>query len=288
MTWLALVLLTALTVASQDAWVKHSFGQEPLAEMAAYPLFYSLPLLVLLVVLVPLPPLDRLFWQAFLSGLPLNALGFMCYIRAIQRGPLSLVSPYFACTPLVMLLTGPLVLGEFPRPGGLLGVLALVAGSVLLHLDPAHPRSLRILARSWRQPGVRSMLAAASFYGLAAVLAKQAAVHSSPLFYAASFFLVHNIVLLLLLWGSGRLRPARLLRHPLAGCVSGFLIFVQLVCHNLAIVQTQAVYTIAVKRLSILMGVLYGGLCFKEDRLLQRLAGAAVMVAGSALIVLAG
>ncbi len=36
------------------------------------------------------------------------------------------------------------------------------------------------------------------------------------------------------------------------------------------------------------MGVLYGGLWFNEERLLQRLSAAVAMVAGSALIVLAG
>ena len=44
MRWLILSVLTALTVATQDAWVKKFFSHRSPYDMVAYPCLYSLPL----------------------------------------------------------------------------------------------------------------------------------------------------------------------------------------------------------------------------------------------------
>ncbi len=45
---------------------------------------------------------------------------------------------------------------------------------------------------------------------------------------------------------------------------------------------------VAVKRLSVLMAVLYGGVLRKEARLAQHLAASGLMVAGAAMVLLWG
>jgi drug/metabolite transporter (DMT)-like permease len=52
----------------------------------------------------------------------------------------------------------------------------------------------------------------------------------------------------------------------------------------MAIAQVEAAYMIAVKRLSLLFGVLYGAWWFGEENIRERLAGAAIMIAGVFLI----
>lgn len=47
-------------------------------------------------------------------------------------------------------------------------------------------------------------------------------------------------------------------------------------------------FMLAVKRLSIVFGMLYGGLWFGERQLAVRIAGAAIMLAGATVIVIAG
>ena len=49
MLWFVLSFLTALAVATHDAWVKKFFSDLSTYEMLAYPMIYSLPLLVLTV-----------------------------------------------------------------------------------------------------------------------------------------------------------------------------------------------------------------------------------------------
>jgi drug/metabolite transporter (DMT)-like permease len=55
-----------------------------------------------------------------------------------------------------------------------------------------------------------------------------------------------------------------------------------------ALSLTNVAYMIAVKRLSLLMGIMYGHLLFREEGLRERLAGGGLMVAGVALIVVGG
>jgi drug/metabolite transporter (DMT)-like permease len=55
-----------------------------------------------------------------------------------------------------------------------------------------------------------------------------------------------------------------------------------------ALSLTNVAYMIAVKRLSLLMGIVYGHFLFREEGLRERLAGGGLMVAGVALIVVGG
>ena len=52
--------------------------------------------------------------------------------------------------------------------------------------------------------------------------------------------------------------------------------------------MTKAVYMIAVKRLSIMFGMIYGGLFFNEKHLLYRIAGTILMTAGAAVLTVKG
>jgi hypothetical protein len=63
----------------------------------------------------------------------------------------------------------------------------------------------------------------------------------------------------------------------LQGAVAGGLLFGQALCHGWAISMTKADCMIAVKRLSILFGVIYGGIFFHERHLLYRVAGTCLM-----------
>lgn len=50
--------------------------------------------------------------------------------------------------------------------------------------------------------------------------------------------------------------------------------------------MTLVVYTISIRRLSILFSTLYGGLFFKEKNIKERLLGAGIMISGVLFITL--
>ena len=58
--------------------------------------------------------------------------------------------------------------------------------------------------------------------------------------------------------------------------------------HTAAISLIQAAYMLSVKRSSLLFGVLFGAVVFKEENIRQRLLGAAIMMCGVLIIGLFG
>ncbi|MCH7688484.1 MAG: EamA/RhaT family transporter, partial [Planctomycetes bacterium] len=68
----------------------------------------------------------------------------------------------------------------------------------------------------------------------------------------------------------------------LAGLVMGGM----LLTHCLGVVQAPVAYFIGIKRLSLLISVLYGGLLFREEKFSQRMFGTALMIVGVCFITL--
>ncbi len=84
-----------------------------------------------------------------------------------------------------------------------------------------------------------------------------------------------------------RPRVLRVLRHrPVAHLLVGGAMAVMVITHFLALDRVEVAYMIAVKRTSLLFGILFGALFFAERRLGQHLLGGALMVAGVGLILL--
>jgi drug/metabolite transporter (DMT)-like permease len=288
MDWILPALLTALLTASQDAWVKRCFSGLSMYDMLAFPMAYSLPLFCLVLPQVSVPALDRTFAVYFVAGIPVNLIGFLMHMRAIQVSPLSLSLPYLAFTPVFIFLTGYIILGEVANGWGVFGVCIIVAGAYVLNIDPEVYSPLSPFIAFGREKGSMLMLLTAFIYSFGAVVGKKAIQHASVMFFTTSFFIVFNLVCLGGMLIFGKIRLSRLARFPLQGAVAGALLFGHALCHGWAISMTKAVYMIAVKRLSILFGVIYGGLFFNERHLLYRLIGTGLMVAGSAVVTLKG
>jgi drug/metabolite transporter (DMT)-like permease len=287
--WFSLALLTALFSATEAALIKRYAGDRPPLEMIALPLAYSLPLFMLSLPLLPEPELLPGFWPAALLLLPLNILGMALSYWAIKISPLSLTMPFLALTPLIIIFTGFLILGELPNSWGVAGIGAVVVGSYVLNLKSGGQRSLLDPFRAMaRERGPILMLLAATVYGFTGVWGKQLILLSSPLHAGAYYFLLQNITFTAAFLLSGQGRSGRLFSRPAAGLLIGTVFFAHIFCHFLAISMTQAAYMIAVKRLNGLFGVLYGAALFRETDIRQRLAGAALMAAGAGLIALWG
>ena len=288
MNWILPALFTAFLTASQDAWVKRFFSRLSAYEMLAFPMAYSLPLFSLILPFIDVPRLDRTFAVYFVVGIPVNGVGFLLHMRAIKVSPLSLSLPYLAFTPVFIFFTGFIVLGETANAWGVLGVCIIVAGAYVLNIDPGVYSLMAPIIAAGRERGSLLMLAAAFVYSLGAVVGKKAILHSSVMFFTASFFVAFNLVCLAAMVLSGKTRFRTLAGSPVAGAVAGGLLFGHAVCHGWAIAMTKAVYMIAVKRLSIMFGVIYGGLFFQERHLFYRAAGTALMIGGAALVTLKG
>ncbi len=286
--WIIPAIMTAFFAASQDAWVKRHFSRMSAFEMVAYPLMYSLPLFIIAMPFITVPSLDRIFTVYFLLSLPVNGIGFLLHMRAIQISPLSLTLPYLAFTPVFIFVTGYLILGEFPNGWGIFGVCVIVIGSYVLNINPEEFSPLAPLRAFGRERGAFLMLVVALIYGLGAVTGKKAILHSSVMFFSVTFFLCLSSGFVVGAILFKKTTCQRLFRMPVKGLAAGGLLFLHVICHGWAISMTKAVYMIAVKRISILFGILYGGLLFREKYMAYRFLGTGLMVGGAIMVTLKG
>ncbi len=284
MIWLILSLLTALAVASQDAWVKKHFSRLTAYDMLAFPFLFSLPLFIVTLPFVPVPPLDDVFYWNFLISLPINFISFFIYMKAIRVSPLSLTLPYLAFTPAFMIFTGYLFLNEMPNLWGLAGIVITCAGGYVLNLESGKRAVFEPFKAVFNETGSWLMLIVALIFSFGAVIGKKAIIHSSPLFFTMTFFAVLSFLTVLGLLILGRIRLGTFRDDWFKGVVAGGLFFIHCLAHGFAISMVKAGYMISIKRFSVLIGMVYGGMFFKEKYIAVRFAGAGLMVAGAVLI----
>lgn len=288
MIWLVLSLLTALSVAFRDIAVKVFSRELSTLEIGAAELFWSLPVLICAALLLPVPQVDAIFWKAFLISLPVNGLAYILYLHAIKLSPISLTVPFLAFTPVFMILTGSLVLGEKVSSLGCVGIILIVAGSYILNIDKNKKSFWYPITAFTREKGSWLMLLVAFTFSYAAVLGKQAMLHSSPLFFTYTFFIVMNLIMLIGFSLLGKTNWENLWSCRYKGFFLGSLLISQVSCHALAIMLNTAAYMIAVKRSSILFSVILSWLLLKEKNIQFRFKGTIIMFCGVILIALYG
>jgi drug/metabolite transporter (DMT)-like permease len=282
MLWVALVLFAAILDAGYYALVKQ-FLPSLADEVLAAATFLPASALLLLVSLVHgIPPAGPALLPSVLATGTLNIIAALLVFYALRRTALSLSVPLITFTLVFLMGTSWLVLGEVPTPAGALGILLIVAGSLVMHVPAARARRFQGEERR----GILAMLAVAFLYSLALPFDNAVFLASDPVFGSSLVCLfIGGAFLALALWrGSlGKAsRPAALRACLLLGPV----LTLEAMAINLAYTQQIVPFVIAVKRLSILFAVLFGGLVFREGEMGFRITGACVMIGGAGLIVL--
>ena len=287
--WFILSLLCAFCLASSDALVKRALavGHNDLL-VAWLRLLWTLPAIIGLYLVMPQPDVGAGFYRAALLALPLELLALILYVKALKLSPLSLTVPFLSLTPIFLLIVPTLLLGERLTPAGGLGVALIGVGGYTLHLRRMKQGFWAPLKSILHEPGSVCMIGVALLYSFTSTLGKQAIGASSPLLFAAFYFpLLALLMTPLALWQlRGRLGVMPVHRTLAATFMPGMLFALMLVSHMFAVSMVNVAYMISVKRLSLVIGVLYGHLMFGEEGLAERLLGTVMMVAGVALILL--
>jgi drug/metabolite transporter (DMT)-like permease len=299
-SWFLLSLICAFSVASADAATKAWLQGFSARELTLIRFTLSGLLLAPLLLWLPLPGhLPAPFWGWLAVLVPLEIAAMLLYMAAIRDHPLSLTLPYLAFTPVFSMGIAAVILGEQVSRTGLAGVLLIVAGAWLLNVHQAR----RDDWRTWLRPlgairweaGARMMLGVALIYGLTSTLGKAAVLYLPAATFGALYFVLIGLLalpLLVLLPPAGA-RPSlsqfmrRVSRRPGAVVAVAGMNGVMVVTHFMALRLTEVAYMIAVKRTSLLFGILYGALLFREPNLATRAPGGLLMLAGVFVILLA-
>jgi len=288
--WPVLALLCAFCAAAADAATKAWLSEQTARELVLVRFTLTGLLLLPLIFSEPLPSLPWEFWGWVALLLPAEILAMWLYVRAIRDHPLSLTLPYLAFTPVIVVVTGFLILGERIDLRGFAGILLVVMGAWLLNQHHAQLRAwktwIRPLTMALHEPGARMMLGVAALYSLTSVLGKGALAYLPPEQFGPFYFFLLGLASLLVF----RLPPGDLVRlvrrRPVGTFGVAALMAAMVVTHFLAIAQVEVAYMIALKRTSLLFGILFGVLIFRERQPGLRFLAATLMLAGVALIVL--
>ena len=280
MTWLILGIFTAFFEAVKDVFGKQNLKKSDEYVVAWSLSFFSVISLTPWVVYTGIPALNSQFWFALLIGGSINAVTALLYIKAIKVSDLSLTVPLVALTPLFMLLTSPLIVGEYPKLFDYIGIFLIVTGSYLLNIKDKSQGYLAPFKALVKEPGPKLMLIVAFLWSITSNFDKIGVKNSSPIFWIFCIFGTMSILLLPILLHKTPNPSRKILKQLPMLATMGFFNAIGVLCQMQALTLTLVVQVIAIKRTSVLMGVLFGHFIFKEKDIKQRLLGAGIMVLG--------
>ncbi len=228
---------------------------------------------------------NTLFFVGLFGSSLINVAANILYMRAISKGDISTVMPMQSFAPVFLLLSSPIILGEFPNLVGLLGILTGVAGSYLLNLDMKEKNIFAPFKSLVKEKGTKYMLTVAFLWSISANFDKIAIQNSSTWQYMACTNIVvfTGITILATTTKKFKVRSFKGNKKYLL-IISAFTVG-SYIFHMTALSLTLAAYVIAMKRMSALISVFLGSFFLNEPNLKQRLVGATVMFAGVLLIV---
>jgi len=289
MHWTSLTLLSAFFLATADTLSKRYLSHYRPGELVLVRFGVSGALLLPLLLWQPWPQLSPAFWSWVAVSLPLELLAMWLYMQAIRESPLSLTLPYLAFTPAFNMLTGFLLLDETVSWTGFSGILLIVLGAWLLNLETRqNGTGLNLLApfrAITRERGSRLMLMVAAIYSLTSVTSKGALLHANPGFFGPFYFVVLGTASVLVFASRDVSSWRAMGKHPWVHLGVGAFMAGMVITHFYAIAHIEVAYMLAVKRTSLLFGILYGAWLFGESGLKKNLAAGLLMVLGVFLIV---
>jgi len=284
MIWVPLAIATAFGEAMKDFFSKKSLGNNQAVIAALGLRLFSLPFLLPLLFFIEIPDIGPWFWHALIAGGTVNVLVSVLYMKALKVSDLSLSVPLLTFTPLFMLLTSPIMLGEWPNAMGALGIICIVAGSWVLNFNRNQKGLFKPFKALLSEKGPRLMLLIAFIWSITANIDKIGIQNSSPLFWVVciSSFLALGLLPIAIYFAKGEMK--NLVLNKKAFFIMGFFAAFTITAQMLALQLTLAAYVISIKRTSALIGVLLGVIFLHEKNLKNKLVAVFLMLAGVVLI----
>jgi drug/metabolite transporter (DMT)-like permease len=207
-------------------------------------------------------------------------------MRALQVSPMSLCIPFMAFTPVFLIVTGYVMIGELPSWIKLLGVGLIVIGSLVMHR--------RLFAEGWaaplkailREKGSRYILLVALILSVTNPIEKRLVTMSDPLTQAFSYCVGLCILFAILVWARHADCRSVMRSTPRWVVLAGVMDAAALLLQFFTFSYLAVVITISIKRAGIVLSVLAGWLIFRERQITDKLIAASVMLGGVLILYL--
>lgn len=281
--WLFLGLASGLFVALQSMVSKKALeGANHYLVAFAYAAF-SLPYFLIALLWLDLTPLNFTFWWSAIATSVLNVVAIILLMKALKIGELSLTMPFLSFTPIFLILTSNLMLGELPGTTGIYGIILVVGGAYFLEMKKGAGISGPFRA-FLKNRGSQLVLLVASIYAITSNIDKITVQNSDPLARNVIVLAMMTLMLLPLAWYKSKQKLTEIKSKYKLLLAAGFFSALTLFFQMTALTLNMVPYIISLKRTSALFSVILGFIAFKERNIKPKLLGAAIMVAGVILI----
>jgi drug/metabolite transporter (DMT)-like permease len=286
MNWFIYAFICALSVATADALSKKALTTNNDTYLIAWVrIGYAVPLMVFIIPFIDIPELDSVFFTVTFLLLPLDIIALLLYMKAINTSPLSLTLPFLSLTPVFLIGTAYIILGESPNKTGLMGIILVVMGAYLLNIHTIKRGFFEPLKAVGKEKGSVLMIVVAFIFSITSTLGKMAVQHSNPIFFSVFYSILLSALLFLIVSFKTKRVLSKIVSQPLLFLFIGISMAIMMITHLKAISLVEVSYMISVKRLSLLIGVIYGAVFFKETNIKERFLGSVIMIMGVILII---
>ena len=287
MNWFVIALCCAFFTSCSDGVAKHLMRDNDQWIVGSILMLAGIPVFFVIFLGQELKPVSSdLIWLLAIA-VPLETLGYYLFLTAIRMGPLSITVPLLAFTPVFTIFTAWVILGEQISWKGGIGISLVTCGAYVLNGDLFNQSVLAPLKAVVSHPASRRMLLTALVWSVTSSLGKK-----GILIYGAIPFGFVLLVLVSLTFcvisstrvGIGAAQFNFQRRHIPWLLLGGLVMTGMEVTHFVSLSLAPVSYMIAVKRLSLVFGVVLGWLFFNEQNIKYRIIGACVMVSGVFLL----
>ncbi|RQD82784.1 MAG: hypothetical protein D5R96_03875 [Methanocalculus sp. MSAO_Arc2] len=295
MLWFFFALGGALSQAVYAGMVKSLLQERHPYVLAGFSFLSASFFLFASTMIIGPPPLGPDLFPAVFGTVLINIIATILLYQALTTSDLSLCIPMLAFTPVFLLATSFVILGELPTLLGACGMLLVATGAYLLHLDTGAGRIATLMTpflRLSRDRGIQSMLVVAFLFSISVNFDKKVVENSDPFFGSmiVFFLLATAFLFLATVRHTGHIRTNQEVRiRPLMAYLAvGVVLACEIIMINLAYTLNIVPYVISIKRLAIIFSVFFGILLFQERFGWGRIIGAAIMVIGAGTIAIYG
>lgn len=208
------------------------------------------------------------------------------YFRALQISPLSMCVPFLSFTPVFLIFTGFVILGEIPPPIKALGVMLIVVGSLVMHRKLFARGPMAPVRAVLRERGSRYMLLVSLIFAVTNPIDKKL-VTMSDVFTEA---FAYGFGLSVSFWIMGRMQGGDFAAAARANwkwiSLAGVLDAVSLLFQLASYTYIAVVITVSIKRAGIILAVFSGWLFFHERGITDQVIAASVMFCGVLILYL--
>jgi drug/metabolite transporter (DMT)-like permease len=239
--------------------------------------------LSLFVIAHGVPDIDASFVPTLFLIMIMGIVSLSLYFFSVRMTDISLCIPMLSFTPVFLILTSSLILHESPSMTGIVGICCIAAGAYLISYSPEEG-IFQPFRNIITQKGVAFMLVVALMFAVEVNFDKMLVMESDPYFSAAISFLAFGLSFLVI--SVIRTRSIHLIRTQdfFPFLFSGTILATEALTINFAYTLAIVPFVISVKRMSILLTVIMGGILLKEQGQAQRLLASSVMVLGAVII----